>query len=96
MLDLRELLSERMQEIYEELIKTNGKHAVNRIQCLALLNEIDKFIMAEGDQIITENDKQNFKEYMEIELEMQGVEQEQYYLCGYLDCVSLLKELKVF
>jgi len=96
MLDLKELLSERMQKIYSELIQTNGEYAVKLQKSTDLLDVIEKFVMAEGDQIITEHDKQSFREFMDLELEMQGIEEEQYYICGYSDCVSLLRAIGVF
>ena len=95
MLDFRELLTDRMQEIFCELRQTNGDYAVKFQKSSDVLGIVDKILMAKGDQIITENDKQSFNEFMDLSMELQGIEQAQYYFFGYLDCVSLLKALKV-
>jgi len=96
MLDLKEMLSERMQEIFDELNETNIRYADCRKQCLDLIDIVNKLIITKGDQTITENDRQRLKKYLDINLEMQGIEQEEYYFHGYLDCVSFLKQLNLF
>ncbi|MPM54046.1 hypothetical protein SDC9_100819 [bioreactor metagenome] len=95
-LDVTEFLSGRMDEIISSLKENNTEFALSAERSSQLLDDIN-WLMSNTERTIalSPEDCMNVHEFFEQELTQEGIMQQELYKQGYLDCIKLLRMLKV-
>ncbi|MDP4120542.1 MAG: hypothetical protein Q8876_05750 [Bacillota bacterium] len=88
-------LNFRIDEIAQNLRKTNSEYALAMEKSEELMENIDPIIHSERGITICAGDCLDFQEFLEHEFTSTAIMQQELYKQGYLDCVKLLKMLGV-
>lgn len=88
-------LDSRIEEIAQDLRKTNSEYALAMKKCKELIKQIDPMLHSEGGIALTAGDCLNFQEFLKHEFTSTAIMQQELYKQGYLDCVELLKMLGI-
>ncbi|MDP4119550.1 MAG: hypothetical protein Q8876_00625, partial [Bacillota bacterium] len=88
-------LNFRIDEIAQNLRKTNSEYALAMEKSEELMENIDPIIHSERGITINDGDCLDFQEFFEHELTSTTIMQQELYKQGYLDCVKMLKMLGV-
>ena len=83
----------RLEEIAQDLRKTNGNYALAVRTREELKEKIDPVITSGREMTLDACDFMDIQEFLEYDLTATAIEQQAFYKQGYLDCVDLLKEL---
>lgn len=90
-----DFITNRIEEIQQNLRKTNGEYALALKSNQALLVEIGYILRHKGDLIISEGDCTNFRHFLDNDCIANAIMQQELYKQGYLDCIQLLGMLKL-
>ena len=85
----------RIEEIVENLHKTNSEYALAAEKSKELMENIDPIIHSERGITISVGDCLDFQEFLEYESTSTAIMQRELYNQGYLDCVKLFKMLGI-
>ena len=85
----------KIEEIAQELKKTNSEYALAAEKSKELMDNINPILRCDKDITITAGDCLDFQEYLGHEFTCTAVLQGELYRRGYRDCVELLKTLGV-
>lgn len=88
-------LDSRIEEIAQNLRKTNSEYALAMEKGKELMENIDPIIHSERGITISAGDCLDFQEFLKQEFTSTAIIQQELYKQGYLDCVKLLKMLGV-
>lgn len=94
-LHVTDFVDNRMEEIADNLIKTNGEYARAVKARKDALQKIDPLLVGEKDIVLKPEHCWDIQEYMKQDFTATAIEQRTFYRQGYLDCVDLLKCLGV-
>lgn len=92
---LSDYVDSRIEEITQNLKRTNSEYSLAIKKSKELRENIDPIIYRESDITICVGDCLDFQEFLEQELTSAAIMQQELYKQGYLDCVKLLKMLGV-
>jgi len=85
----------RFDEIVSELKKTNGDYAKAYKLRRDLYEKVDPLFNTDADILLADCDRHDFQEYFENDFTVNAIEQQTFYMQGCLDCIKLLKQLRV-
>jgi len=83
-------LSQRIDQISQSLLKTNGEYAQADHKRKILYQNVHCLISGDTDLEITGGDRMDIKEYIEQVAIMASIEKHALYRQGYMDCVKVL------
>lgn len=93
---ISDFLDGRIEEIAQDLRKTNAEYALAVDKLKRLYENINPIIISTNEELtITHGDCLDFKELLDEELTSTAIMQQALYKQGYLDCVKLLRMLGV-
>lgn len=90
-----DFLDGRIEDIMQNLKKTNSEYALATEKSKALMENIDSIIHHEREITISAGDCMDFREFLEHEFTRTAIMQQELYAQGYLDCVKLFRMLGV-
>ena len=88
-----DFLDGRIEEIAQNLLKTNSEYALAVEKSKDLMENIDPIIHREREITISAGDCLDVQEFLEHEFTSTAIMQQELYKQGYIDCVKLLKML---
>ena len=95
-LDFSEFISGRIDDISQDLRKTNTEYALATDKLTRLYENIHPIITSTSEELtISRGDCIEFQQFLNEELTSDAIIQQALYKQGYLDCVQLLKMLGV-
>ena len=86
---------DRIEEITDELRKTNSRYYKAFIKRKELCEIVSKVAGNKEDMTLTAADSQSLSRFFEHEFTIGAIEDIAFYKQGYMDCISILKELGV-
>lgn len=86
-------LHSRIEDIVQEIHKTNAEYALANAACKHLLDTIDPILQSETNITISAGDCFAFRTYLENDMTRNAILEETLYRQGYLDCIRLLSLL---
>ena len=89
------LVDDRIDAILRDLPQKCPEYAAAEGQKNALYEMLAPILRRRKDITICLSDCENFREYLDLEGQMEGAAQVRLYRQGYLDCVTLLRTLGV-
>ncbi len=93
---ISDFLDGRIEEVAQNLHKTNTEYALSMKKISQLMENINPIVMSTNEELtISHSDCLDFKEYMHEEFICTAIMQQTLYWQGYLDCVKLLRMLGV-
>jgi hypothetical protein len=94
-LHITDFVDNQLEEIADNLLKTNSEYA-NAVETRkAVLQKIDPLLSGDKDVVLKPEHCRDIQEYMKQDFTTTAIEQRTFYRQGYLDCVDLLKGLGV-
>lgn len=92
---LEQFMIDRIEDIADELRKTNSRYYRAFIKRKELCNIVNKITSNTEDIILTVADSQNLAQYFEHEFTIRAIEEVAIYKSGHIDCILILKDLGV-
>ena len=90
-----DFLNDRIDEITQDLLRTNGEYALAVEKSKKLMENINPIIHCKREIVICASDCIDFKEFLECEGSSAAILREELYKQGFLDCVELLKGIGI-
>jgi len=88
-------ISQRIDQISQNLLQTNGEYARADHKRKNLYRNMHDIMSGDTDLEITGGDRMDFSEYFEQLAIMASIEKRSYYRQGYMDCVKVLQNLGI-